>query len=354
MVKSNNLYGLTLGGGGVKGFAYIGVFRANEEYNISWGNMAGVSAGALAVAINASGYDSCEFQKIVDTLNPEDLQLNKASSLPIVERYRDFIAKVEQSEENRLGKLFAYRSAGLNTREKETNRRNILNDIITFSKDKALFDGDYLEEWIYDILARKGVKTFGDLKSGIVDNKNPKGYKIRMTCVDCTRAKTVVLPDDLTYYGIEPDDFEVAKAVRISISIPFAFKPVIIKKDGISHFLIDGGIFDNFPYWLIDNSTYPSIGFNLKNEKQNNNFQSSINIVKNIVASLYNIKAPKHSKSDVNYIETIMIPNVSTLDFNISEETKNELIESGYKTASNLFGRIDLNPVAGFLKRFFA
>lgn len=351
-MQSKGIYGLTLSGGGVKGFSYIGVFRANEEYNISWGNMAGVSVGALAIAINASGYNSLEFQNLIDTLNLEDLQINKFSNLPVVKRYKEFMAKLEKSEENRALGLLANIAAGVNTK-KEANRKNILSDIIAFSKDKALFDGDYLEEWIYDILIKKGVRTFGDLKDGIIDKKNPKAYKIRMTCVDCTRAKTVVLPDDLTYYGINPDDFEVAKAVRISTCIPFAFKPVIIKKDGISHFLIDGGVFDNFPYWLIDNSVYPAIGFRLKNEKQNNNFQSSINIIKNIISSLYNIGIPKHSKSDINYMETIITPDVSTLDFNLSEEIKNQLIESGYNTAANLFDRIDLNPIASILRRFF-
>lgn len=91
---------------------------------------------------------------------------------------------------------------------------------------------------------------------------------MRMTAVDCNRAKVIVLPDDISYYGIKPDEFEVAKAIRMSTCVPFAFKPVEIKrKDGDktkTHYIIDGGILDKFPSWLIEDSKkYPTIGFTL-------------------------------------------------------------------------------------------
>lgn len=41
-----------------------------------------------------------------------------------------------------------------------------------------------------------------------------------------------MLPDDLVLYGIEPDSFEVAKAVRMSCSIPYFFDPVILRLAG--------------------------------------------------------------------------------------------------------------------------
>ena len=58
----------------------------------------------------------------------------------------------------------------------------------------------------------------------------------------------VVLPEDLPDYGIDPDRFEIARAVRMSISIPYFFEPVIVKK----HVFVDGGILSNFPMWIFD------------------------------------------------------------------------------------------------------
>jgi len=43
-------------------------------------------------------------------------------------------------------------------------RRNLLKNIVTYSKEGCLFDGDYLEEWVYKTLKRKGIKTFADLR----------------------------------------------------------------------------------------------------------------------------------------------------------------------------------------------
>ena len=49
----STLYGekvlnLVLGGGGIKGIEYAGAFNVAEKRGYHWGNIAGVSAGALA------------------------------------------------------------------------------------------------------------------------------------------------------------------------------------------------------------------------------------------------------------------------------------------------------------------
>jgi len=40
-----------------------------------------------------------------------------------------------------------------------------------------------------------------------------------MTAVDANRGRIVVLPDDISYYGIDPDRLEVAKAVRMTEAV---------------------------------------------------------------------------------------------------------------------------------------
>ena len=212
MKYNKNTFGLTLSGGGIKGFSYIGVFKASEEHSIRWANMAGVSVGALVIALKAANYNSSQLLTIVNSLDFNDLRINELAKLPIIKRYKDLIAEENKAEEIPVFRLFNQAHEGVRHSTGILNIQSILKNIITYSNEKALLDGDYLEEWIYDVLAKKGIRTFSDLRNGLIDKNNPSGYKIRMTCVDCTRVKTLVLPDDLKYYGINPDEFEVAKA----------------------------------------------------------------------------------------------------------------------------------------------
>src|SRR5690606_27850382 len=81
---------------------------------------------------------------------------------------------------------------------------------------KGIYSGDPLEAWLRQHLLAKGVRTFRDLE--------PRSLYIITS--DISNGKMVVLPDDLKDYGIDPDYFEVAHAVRMSISIPYFFDPV--------------------------------------------------------------------------------------------------------------------------------
>jgi len=54
----NRILNLVLGGGGIKGIAYVGVFTEAEKRGYKWANIAGVSAGALAGSYLAAGYST--------------------------------------------------------------------------------------------------------------------------------------------------------------------------------------------------------------------------------------------------------------------------------------------------------
>lgn len=348
----HNTFGLTMSGGGVRGIAYIGVFRACEERRISWGNMAGVSAGSLAIAVKAAGYNNVEMQNIMKSLDFKGIQLTDASRLPVVQDFLAFAGKRTNPGENTVIEFFNQPSKGTRINPPGSYRGNILNNIVTYCQEGALYDGDYLEEWLYDYLARKGIRTFADVRGGVCDKLNPRGYKIRMTGVDCNRAKTVVLPDGLEYYGIDPDKFEVAKAVRISTCVPFAFKPVVIKRNGVKHYLVDGGVFDTFPYWLVDNSEMPAVGFRLTGRKKFFSIDTPWNVIKSIIAALHDIGVPKQKESMVDFIQDIDTQDVSALDFNIGDEVKGFLVKSGYNSANDLFGKIKPYFPSDYAKNF--
>ena len=80
----NSILNLVLGGGGIKGIAYAGVFTEAEKRRYKWGNIAGVSAGALAGSYLAAGYTAEEitdimhkfdFSKIDILKNPTTIKL---------------------------------------------------------------------------------------------------------------------------------------------------------------------------------------------------------------------------------------------------------------------------------------
>ena len=54
---------LVLGGGGIKGIAYVGMLESAEKKGISFKNISGVSAGAIAGACFGAGYVSEELKR---------------------------------------------------------------------------------------------------------------------------------------------------------------------------------------------------------------------------------------------------------------------------------------------------
>src|SRR5512143_1962650 len=54
--------------------------------------------------------------------------------------------------------------------------------------------------------------------------------------------------------GVDPDELEVALAVRMSMSVPLVFEPVRFRNPETkeTHLMVDGGLLSNFPVWLFD------------------------------------------------------------------------------------------------------
>ena len=362
----NNIVNLVLSGGGVKGIAYVGVFETGEKCGYRWGNIAGVSAGALAGSYAAAGYTGEELQKIMNEFDFGKIKLeNIPKMVPAVSRFmlhsnglqtRASTSSIQSYFEEQKDNQFdiewvtspssILRTQALSSNDRSGRVISILKNVVKVSKEGCLFDGDYLEEWVYKVLRAKGIVTFGDLRYGIPDQVNPKGYKVRMSAVDANRARIIVLPDDLAYYGIDPDRFEVAKAVRMSTSVPFAFKPVELKKvEGNSyktHYLIDGGVLDNFPFWLINNpSNFTTMGFRLDGGKNNELFSldTPLNILKGFIAAIHDI-GKLDGVDKLKHVATIDIQKVSFMDFSLDSEEIAFLINAGKQAAQPMFNSL--------------
>ncbi len=349
MVRNVKQLNVVMSGGGVKGIAYIGAFEAIRKAGFVPRNTAGTSAGALAAVLSGAGYDTQGMWEALDALEFDKLQNhNLEKKVPAVRHLISF-ARHSKIPADEIPKAFLQAYAGhsryiwrLNAAE---TLSGTLQNILTFCREGCLFDGDRLEEWVSGVLAKKGIRTFADLRGGKSDEKNPSGYKVRMTGVDCNRLKIITLPDDAAFYGIEPDRLDVAKAVRISTAVPFAFKPVVMYKNESSrkvpYSLIDGGVLDNFPVWLLGNSGIPAAGFRLySSESSPFSLSTPLSVFKGLISSVHNIGAPPASADALAYMGEIDTGSIGFLDFGLTDEQKQSLFEVGRDTTLKLLGKV--------------
>ncbi len=181
----NLLADLVFEGGGVKGIGLAGAYRELSDNGYQPGCVAGTSAGSIMASLVAAGYTGAEL---------EDIVLHKM----------DF-TKFEDGTF-----LHHFGTPG---------------DIIEFAKSRGMHSGNYFLGWIRDLLAAKGKTKFGHLRNP--DTSDPKrAYKLQVIASDLSRRSMLVLPQDADDLGIDPDELEIAEAVRMSMSIPIFFKPV--------------------------------------------------------------------------------------------------------------------------------
>ncbi|MBC5637186.1 patatin-like phospholipase family protein [Ornithinibacillus sp. BX22] len=279
-------------GGGVKAYAFIGALEGIQEKKLEFERVAGTSAGAILAAFIASGYKVGEIESLLDELNLEEF-LDPPGLTKILPGSKWF---------------FLYFQMGLNK-------------------------GDKFEKWIYYHLAKKGIFTFGDIKEGY----------LKVVVSDLTLGKLIVIPDDLErVYGINPNDFPVAKAVRMSAGFPYFFMP---KKMAGKHkeksLIVDGGLLSNFPIWVLESETNkrmrPILGLKLSDSPQH----ISPKKIKNALDMLHALFSTMKQAHDARYIaksqkdSIIFIPvkDVQTVDFKIDQNVKERLVQSGREEA---------------------
>ena len=216
--RSGGPVDLVFQGGGVKGIALAGAYSVLEEAGYRPQNMAGTSAGAIVAVLVAAGYTGKELH---DSLGEVD--------------FRRFL---DRGWEDRVP--LAGGGLGL-----------VL--------DQGIFEGREIVRWLRQLLADKGVTTFGDLVREESADEARYRYKVQVIASDVSHRRMLVLHGDATHLGVEPDELDVADAVRMSISIPLFFEPVRRPGRGREgeHVIVDGGLLSNFPVWLFDTDEAP-------------------------------------------------------------------------------------------------
>ncbi|WP_432355904.1 patatin-like phospholipase family protein [Sporosarcina sp. A2] len=278
-------------GGGLKGLALVGACKVFEQNGYTFKRTVGTSAGAIVAAMLAAGYTSIEMEEIM--------------------REQDFPALLDT---------------------RRTFIRLPFMKWIQLYWKMGLYQGVALENWFSDILANKGVYTFADLPEG----------SLKIIVSDLTNGKLIVLPDDLGEYGLQPDFFPVARALRMSTSIPFFFEPVTLHSLAGDAVTVDGGVLSNFPLWMFNDSeneeTRPVVGMKLSHTpetKKKTTIRNGLGLYEALFSTMKDAHDEKHiSKSlekDVMFIPT---EGISAVQFDLSDLQKEQLVVSGEQAAS--------------------
>ncbi|WLR53261.1 patatin-like phospholipase family protein [Bacillus tianshenii] len=277
-------------GGGMKAIALVGALEVVEERRIQFERLAGTSAGALVAALIAAGYTSSEITELLDDLDTK--QFLDAPKTPFL-----FIKW-----------LRLYWKLGL-------------------------YKGNELEEWVEERLRQKGIQTFADLPDG----------KLRIIASNLTRGEMVVLPDDLHKYGLRAGSFSVAKAVRMSCSIPYFFQPVkLYSVNGEKNIIVDGGVLSNFPVWLFMNEKRrPVLGVKLSANMESmpkHRICNGLEMYNALFATMKDAHDARYISSAVEKnIIFIPVSSVVTTEFNMDEEKKHKLMKLGRMRAEAFF-----------------
>ena len=321
MTDDQHFADLVFEGGGVKGIGLAGAYAALEQRGFAPKRVAGTSAGAITAALIAAGYSSAEIDEIV-------------FELP----FSDFKDKGWEDRVPLLGK-----GLGL-------------------LLECGIYEGSVFHAWMQEKLAKRGMTTFGQLSEEDPDT-GEKRWRLNVIASDVTCRRMLVLPQDAGHLGIEPDELSIADAVRMSMSIPIFFEPIVHHNDQTdeNHLIVDGGMLSNFPVWLFDaqgrEPRWPTfglrlvepeprkpIGHRLHSADEHARAGSLFNYVKSLAQTVMEAHDRLYLEK-ATYARTIPIPTlgVSTTEFSITPERQRELYDAGHQAASDFLDDWDFS-----------
>lgn len=283
MSKNKSLeYTCIFGGGAVRGVSYVGAAKALEELNIQMKTIAGSSVGAVFAGLLAVGYNADEIKEIFMQVNYE-----------------------------------------------------LFKDIhFGFGKDFAISKGGIFLDWLREFIEKK---YYGE-------NFNSEG-NAPVTFADLDK-NLIVIATDLTNFKykefskFETPDVEVAYAIRISSTMPGLMKPV----EDNGSLLVDGDLQKSWPLWRLSPNLCPEgeriLEFRLEGDYEGKGQKALdfVNTIYSCVTSLatdFIVETYGH-RDKFDYI-IINTGTVIVVDFSMSKEKREELIDIGYQQTIDYF-----------------
>ena len=178
----------------------------------------------------------------------------------------------------------------------------------------GLIKGDKIES----LFNEKFAKTMSDCK-----------IPVYITATNISERKVRVISSS------SDPDFSVAKAVRMSISIPLLFAPVVVDGD---HY-VDGGWVKNFPVDVFTNGL-PVIGFRFHTST---GIRSKIKKLKDYLIGLMETLIRSNENEDITDTEKMHVVDIQTrfssLNFNVTESDVDTMIQDGYRSTEIWFNK---------------
>ena len=275
-MKNPLKYTCLFGGGAIRGLAYVGTIRALEELNVEFDIIGGSSVGSIFATLLAWGYKSYELENLFMKVN--------------FELFKDI----------HLG----------------------------IGKGIGLSKGGIFIDWLNELIVQKL-----DLKHKNVLFKDLDQDLVVIT----TNLKTFGTQEFSKY---ETPDFEIAKAIRISSSMPGLMPP--FKYNGAD--LVDGDLQKASPMWklaeTLNNSNSRILEFRLEGDCSNEakNPLSFINTIYSCVTDVAtDFVTEIYGKNDKFDCIRINTGDIFFADFNLDKESRRNLINKGYEQTMRYF-----------------
>lgn len=276
-------YFCILSGGGIRGTAYVGVFRALEQIGVEIKGLAGASVGAIFSTLYAIGYTSDEIEEI-------------------------FL---------------------------EVKYENFRDINLSMNKNFGIWKGDNIQNWIKDLIEKKfyGENYEKDANLPVKFKDIEKDLIIIATNISTGSFK------EFSKYTT-PDE-SIATAIRASISLPGIFKPTWINENCI----IDGDIIRALPFWSFSENLNPKntriLEFRLEGSHSKKDLKTTIGYLNAVINTASNISTDfimnQYSQNDKYDYVKIDSKNTMPVDFSIKNDKKLELSQIGFDTTLEYF-----------------
>lgn len=306
-LKADEIEYLCFEGGGVKGFSYIGVINELEKMGIlnQIKGVSGTSIGSLFAAMLAIGCTSEQIQSLRYTVDIDHYKL-------------DFCLCTAYSIWKKFG----------------------------------IFSLDHLEKEFRKIL----IKFINpDITLEQLYSQTQKELVIVAACVN--RKKAVYF-----HHKAFPN-VKLIDAILCSVSVPIGFQPRKYDFLGTPDYYVDGGLVDNFPIWVFNDMDALYKGnFDFVNKKAINPKMLGIKVlcenethtphihkgrseIKSVIklgsvlanTLLLQIERAGISKEYIQQTIAISTPDIYFLDFQLTDERKNYLVEKGVDSVKKYF-----------------
>lgn len=276
-----NKYFCILGGGGIRGVAYVGAIKALKKMNIEITGFAGSSIGSVVATLLTFGYTEDEIQNVFEHIN------------------FDFF-----------------------------------NDInLAFGKDFAISRGEKFYEWIKDKIETK-----------FYQNSNKERQPVKFSDIQeelIVFAVDLNTSDLIEFSKEKTPDVEIAHAIRASVGMPGLYSP-LFEDDKC---LVDGDLSKAAPLWQLSESILLKeekiIEFRLEGTDKKKDVKNTIDYLNSVYDTVSKFAADyitiQHKDYEKYEFIKLNLDNISVVDFMVSADKKRKISKVGYETTINYF-----------------